>query len=160
MITLLQTTNLLADSLWWVVLVTFCFVVYHSYRLAALPWILAHFVVALITVPLSQALFAGVLPPPSATPTLLHPFAGPIQLPLVCAWSIGALADLVVLVLALSEIARLLAQGLPGPNPFFIRLLLRAHVHVRALGLTAVLLAAADPLPALIYRSLHGAPTA
>ena len=37
MITLLQTTNLLADSLWWVVLITFCFVVYHCYRLAALP---------------------------------------------------------------------------------------------------------------------------
>jgi hypothetical protein len=159
MITLLQTTNLLADCLWWVVLITFCFAVYHWYRLAALPWILAHFVVALITVPVSQALFAGMLPP-SATPTFLHPFAGPIQLPLVCAWSIGALADLVVLVLALSEVARLLTQGLPGPNPLFIRLLLRAHFRVRALGLTAVLLAAAGPVPALIYRSLHGAPTA
>lgn len=159
MITLLQTTNLLADSLWWVVLITFCFVVYHCYRLAALPWILAHFVVALITVPLSQALFAGMLPP-SAAPTLLHPLAGPIQLPLCCAWFIGALADLVVLVLALSEIARLIVQVVPGPTPFLIRMLLRAHTHVRALGLTAVLLAAAHPLPALIYRSLHGAPTA
>jgi hypothetical protein len=157
-ISLLQTLDPIFDIAWWILLIVFVVAACRSYPLPALRWIAWHFLVALFTVPLGQwlAMHVQSLPPP----TLFRPFVGPIGLAAFCTVFISALADFVVLVLALSEITSLISRAYSEPRTWVMRLLLRAHAHVRVLGLSAVGLALAYPIPILVYRFLHGPPTA
>ena len=158
MISLLQTLDPLFDIAWWILLIVFVVTACRSYPLPALRWIAWHFLVALVTVPLGQWLTMNLPSPPQ--PTLFHPFAGPIGLAALSTFFISALGDLVVLVLALSEITSLISRAYSEPRAWVMRLLLRAHAHVRVLGLSAVGLALAYPIPILVYRLLHATPTA
>lgn len=146
------------DIAWWILLIVFFVAACRSYPLPALRWIAWHFLVALFTVPIGQWLAMNLQSSPQ--PTLFHPLAGPIGLAVFSTFLISALADFVVLVLALSEITSLISRAYSEPTAWVLRLLLRAHAHVRVLGLSAVGLALVYPIPALIYRLFHTPPAA
>ena len=158
-ISLLQTLNPIFDIAWWILLIAFFVTGFRSYPLPALRWIAWHFLIALFTVPFGQFLTMPLLSSTQPTP-LFHPLVGSMGAAAVATAVISALADFVVLVLALSEIASLISRAYSGPHPWVMRLLLRAYEHVRILGISAVALAVAYPIPVITYRLLHGTPTA
>jgi hypothetical protein len=157
-ISLLQTLNPVFDIAWWILLIAFFVTAYRSYPLPALRWIAWHFLAALFAVPFGQWLTMQLASAPQ--PTLFRPLVGPIGVVAFSTFAISALGDFVVLVLALSEITSLVSRVYSGPQPWVVRLLLRAYEHVRVLGMSAVALALAYPIPILLYRLLHGSLTA
>ena len=157
MIFLIQTLDPIFDIGWWALLIAFFIVGVRAYPLPGLRWIALHFAVALVTVPIGQWLAMHIQRPPD--PTLFNPRVGALGLSFWWTLMIGSAADLVVLVLALAEITSLISGAYPEPRPWINQKLLAAYRYVRPLGLLAVALALLYPIPALIYRLSHGAPT-
>jgi hypothetical protein len=154
MIFLIQTLSLGTDLAWWALLIAFIVAACRLYPLHGFRWIAAHFCVALITVPVGQWLLIPFRKPAGSTLSGAFGVAG------FSTSLISAAADFIVLVLALSEISSLISKAYPESRSVIIRYLLRAHAYVRPLGVSAVALALIYPVPALIYRLIHGTPTA
>jgi hypothetical protein len=154
MIFLIQTLSLGMDLAWWALLIVFLVAACGLYPLPGFRWIAGHFCVALVTVPVGQWLFLPFQKPAGSTISGAFGVAG------FWTFLISAAADFIVLVLALSEISSLISKAYPETRSVIIRSLLRAHGYVRHLGFSAVALALAYPIPAVIYRLTHGTATA
>jgi len=138
---------------WYILVAWLCIALYRSLRLAALPWIAARYLIAFVALPTTNYLLRRIFPFGSlATPQHFTP-DGWI---LLSQDGLEALCDLLVAVLAFSEVAFLVSRAFPDVRSYILRLLLGAHQQVRTLGITILVLAVSAPSVALAFLLLHG----
>ncbi|MGI8480689.1 MAG: hypothetical protein ACR2MF_01240 [Chthoniobacterales bacterium] len=143
-----EAINSAFDFVWWLLVIAFCLVAWRSYHLPTLPWIGAYLAITLVTTPISQWLFRSFHQIPAA-----RSFAD-------CAWFIGSAGELIVLLLALAEVAWLFSLVRETPFPKTLGPLRHFHRHACAWGMAAVCLAFIYPVPAIVYHLAYGTPKA
>jgi hypothetical protein len=138
---------------WFALVVWLCIVLYRSLRLPALPWIASRYLLAFFAWGATSYLFHRTFPPGTFSPHQHFTPDGWIVLWETC---IDGIADLLVAVLAFSEVAFLVSRAFPDVHSRLLTFLLGARRHVGTIGLAACLLTVSLPLGALVFLWLHG----
>jgi hypothetical protein len=138
---------------WYILLAWLCIVVYRSLRLPALPWIASRYVLAFFAWLATGYLYRRLWP--SGVTPIGRPLTPDEWLPL---WEmvVAVLCDLLVAVLAFSEVAFLISRAFPDVRSRLLTFLLRARHRTRAIGISACILTVISPLIYLIVYFIHG----
>ena len=148
-----------ASLAWFVLVVWLCLFLYRSLRLPALPWIACRYALAFVAWIFTGYAFRRIFPAGTSAirPMRVEEWSLPPG-----AWIaltetlIEAVVDLLVAVLAFSEVAFLVSRAFPDIHSRLLTFLLAARGRVRTIGLTACLLTASVPIAALLFLWLHG----
>ena len=149
-----------ASLTWFALVSSLCIVLYRCLRLPALPWIACRYILAFFAWIFTGYAFRRLFPAGSFD---MRPHLPATDWPLPAgAWIvlseklIEAVGDLVVALLAFSEVAFLVCRAFPDLQSRLLRFLLGARRHVRALGIAACLLTVSVPIIVLIVLWTHG----
>ncbi len=150
----------LASLAWFALVAWLCIVLYRFLHLPALPWIACRYALAFFAWIFTGYLFRRIFPA-GTFDTHPHLPATDWSLPsgawiVLSEMLIGAVCDLVIAVLAFSEVAFLVSRAFPEVQSRLLTFLLGARQHVRALGFAACLLTVSVPIIALIFLWIHG----
>jgi hypothetical protein len=155
------TFNSVLWLIWWLLIVSMCFTVYRAIRLPALLWIGVYYAVSIVAVPVMQYYGhrieqSGHLPALTSSGRFPSNFVhSPLALATLAAATLDYAGDILVLILAFSEAAVLLRRVYPDVRSTLLRVLAAAHVHIRALGIAAIVVTALLPVPMMAYFYTH-----
>ena len=145
---------------WFGLVVWLSIVLYRFVRLPALPWIACRYALAFFAVSITSYAFRQLFPPGSIQ---THPFVAaggwhPPAVPwILCLEAlIEAMGDLLVALLAFSEVAFLVNRAYPDVRSWLVTFLLGARKHIRAIGIAACACTASVPIMALLVLWIHG----
>jgi uncharacterized protein with PQ loop repeat len=146
---------------WWILVCAMCFVLYRAVRLPVLPWIGFYYAVGIIAIPVMQyyghrIAQSGQGPEVTSSGRLPDAFLhSPLALATSGATALDYAGDLLVLMLAFSEAAVLVGRVYPEVSSRLLRGLTGIHLHIRTIGLVAIILTALMPVPAMLYFYTH-----
>lgn len=138
---------------WYVLIISFCLVTYCHLRLASLPWIVGVYATGLIAEPLTQFLVSRIFAFGVETKSIVFTPAGLLVLGVS---SLQHLSNLLLALLAFSEVAFIVSRAFPDFDSWLMRLLMRTHRHVGRFGLATILMTAAVPLLPLGFWYFNG----
>ncbi|HEY2710878.1 MAG TPA: hypothetical protein VGI60_00045 [Chthoniobacterales bacterium] len=138
---------------WFALIVWLCLLLYRSLRLPALPWIAFRYFLAFFAWLANSYIFHRIFPSGTFIPSDRFAPDGWILF-----WEMGidAISDLLVAVLAFSEVAFLISRAFPEVQSRLLVFLLAARRRVGAIGLAACLLTFCVPIGSLLFLWLHG----
>ena len=144
-----------ASLAWCIVVVWLCIVLYRLLRLPALPWLacrytLEFFAWLLSSYAMSRLFAVGSSATPPAGQILPSTWVFLVR---TLFWTVG---DLLVAVLAFSEVAFLVRRAFPDVESKILSFLLRARTHIPALGIAACICTVSVPIMYFVILWLHG----
>jgi hypothetical protein len=149
----LVSLDLLLMLAWFVLVVAFCWGLYRTLRLSSLPWIGAIYLLSLVTVPLTQLLARRIFPF-GADPTGLR--VRPEGALVITNSCIEGLGNLLLALLAFSEVAFLVSRAYPESHSRLLAFFFRLHDYVREIGVAALILVVSTPLLTFVFLHFHG----
>ncbi len=148
---LVTAIDMTVAAVFWLTLAVGGFLFYRAFHLRVLPWLGCYLVASYASANLMY-LYFHPFSQSSGHPVDLH--SGVVSAAMITD-IIEHTANLLAVVLALSEVAVLGARAQAGVVPSGLRCFVLVHAYTRALGITLLILALALPLPAIIYYYTH-----